>query len=262
MPFRCWLLEESITGWKRPVQRQGCLRKWSCSAYPVNDPEHRSHADGVRSLWDSGNTTHNLIDVTPVRPVGVTNDTCLVRSPSTASPLALQTSLFICSTLLQTQRGEKKNAQVVLFYQHVNWSDYEGKQTRDNRKKNKTNKRDKTQILYNIEQHWDSKPSEDKHNFLSLWIRVIGSSQENVDTLLSSNIFCFFCRKLVKTAMIWQIFVVASLVCNKNEHCSLTFLHIKHNSKLSLLAAFFSLFHNKIPNQKKLRKRTAVKYFE
>lgn len=34
-PFRRWLSEESITGWKRPVQRQGCLRKWSCSAYPV-----------------------------------------------------------------------------------------------------------------------------------------------------------------------------------------------------------------------------------
>lgn len=134
-PFRCWLLEESITGWKGPVQRHRCLRKWSCSASPVSDPEHRSHADGVRPLWDCRNMAHNLINVTPVRLVGVTNDTCLVKSPSTASPLALQTSLFICSTLLQTQRGKKKIPQVVLFCQRVNWSDYERKQSQGQEKR-------------------------------------------------------------------------------------------------------------------------------
>lgn len=86
MPFRCWLLEVSIMGWKRPVQRQRYLRKRSLSACSVSDPEHRSHADGVRSLWDSKNTAHNLINDTPVRLVGVANDMCLLKRLFAISP--------------------------------------------------------------------------------------------------------------------------------------------------------------------------------
>lgn len=58
--------------------------------------KHRSHADGVRSLWDSQNTAHNLINVTPVRLVGGSNDMYLVKLPFAISPLSLETSLFIC----------------------------------------------------------------------------------------------------------------------------------------------------------------------
>lgn len=47
----------------------------------LSDPEHRSHADGVRALWDSRSRAHSLINVTPVGLVGVTNDMCLVKSP-------------------------------------------------------------------------------------------------------------------------------------------------------------------------------------
>lgn len=59
---------------------------------------------------------------------------------------------------------------------------------RDNRKKKKT--RHKFSTMYSTEAANPVKTRAQLSSFLL--IRVFGNSQENIDALLSSNIFCFF----------------------------------------------------------------------
>lgn len=90
-------------------------------------------------------------------------------------------------------KKKKKIPQVVLFCQHVNWPDYERKQSQGQQEekiKQTKGARHRFSTMYSTEAANQVKKRVQLSS--SLLVRVTDSSQENIDALLSSITFCFF----------------------------------------------------------------------